>query len=190
MPTFTSTTVHGLSADLYFGTAGTPTAHRTVGDITISVTQEQLPLTANDEGMVNPIQNLRRGEVVTVTAPLGDSTRVETLSGLIYPFASGSTTSGGVPVVGLPKSVPGDDYLSKAQELRLVLRDGSSTWVFPSGVITELAELALSEENQNVYAATFTCYNATLTLSGGLSGTVSPFFILSGSHPTGTFQAS
>ena len=79
----------------------------------------------------------------------------------------------------LPKSQPGDDYLSKAQELRVVARDGSATWIFGAAVCTELDDLTLSEENQNIWGATFRCFNTTV------SGVETPYRVISGAVITG-----
>lgn len=179
MPVFATNTVHGLSADVYFNVSGaTPNALRVFGEITVAHTIEKLDLTANDEGNVNPVATLRRGDVTLVTVPLSDTSGLPTLSGVVFPFASGVAGVSGTEVV-LPKAVPGDNYLNKAKELRLVLRDGSATWIFGKAVVTEVAELALSEEAQTVYAATFTCYRL-LT-----SGIETPFKIISGSVVSG-----
>lgn len=174
MPTFATDTVHGLSADVYYDSV----AVRTAGDVTISITPEVLELTANDEGMFNPVNVLRRGETVTVGVPLSDVTGLTTISGIALPFSSNVTGASGVEVL-LPKSVPGDDYLSKAKELRLVARDGSATFIFPLAVVAELDDLALSEENQAVWGATFRCFNSTV------SGVETPLRVISGSVITG-----
>lgn len=182
MPTFPSDTVHGLSADVYYNF----TAIRVFGDISVTVANTTLPLTANDEGNINPVNVLRRGDVSTVTVPIAETQNLATLSGVVFPFASsvlslgaGSGLSGasGQSEVLLPKAQPGDDFLAKAQELRLVLRDGSATWVFPQAVATELGELTLSEENQQVFPTTFTCFRSTF------SGVETPYRIISGSFP-------
>lgn len=175
---FASDTVHGLSADVYFD----GTQQRVFGDVVISVAKETLPLTANDEGNVNPVDVLRRGENVTVTVPFSDVSSKAVLSGIVFPFASGITgtgpTSGQTDVV-LPKAQPGDSFRSIAKELRLVLRDGSATWIFPLAAATEVADLTLSEENQAVYAVTFATYRTTI------SGVETPFRIVSGSVVSG-----
>ena len=174
MPSFATDTVHGLSADVYYDSV----AVRSQGDVTISVAPEVLELTANDEGGFNPVNILRRGESITVGIPLADVTGLSTISGIILPFSSTVSGASGTEVL-LPKSVPGDDYLSKAKELRLVARDGSATFIFPKAVVTELDDLALSEENQNVWGATFRCFNSTV------SGVETPVRVLSGSVVTG-----
>jgi len=174
MPTFNPDTVHGLSADVYFDSV----AVRTAGDVTISVTPEVLELTANDEGMFNPVNVLRRGETVTVGVPLADVTGLGTISGITLPFSSTVSGASGVEVL-LPKSQPGDDYLSKAKELRVVARDGSATFIFPKAVVSELDDLALSEENQAIWGATFRCFNSTV------SGVETPMRVISGSVITG-----
>lgn len=174
MPTFNSDTVHGLSADVYYNSV----AVRTAGDITITISPEVLELTANDEGMFNPVNAMRRGETVTVGVPISDATGLATVSAITLPFSSTVTGASGVEVL-LPKSVPGDDYLSKTQELRVVARDGSATWIFGAAVVTELDDLTLSEENQNVWGATFRCFNTTV------SGVETPYRVISGSVITG-----
>jgi hypothetical protein len=174
MPSFANDTVHGLSADVYYDSV----AVRTQGDVTISLAPEVLELTANDEGGFNPVNILRRGESVTVGVPIADATGLATVSGIVLPFSSTVSGASGVEVL-LPKSVPGDDYLSKAKELRLVARDGSATFIFPKAVCTELDDLALSEENQTVWGATFRCFNDTV------SGVETPLRVLSGSVVTG-----
>jgi hypothetical protein len=176
MPTFPSNTVHGLSADVYFKGV----AVRVLGDVTINIEPEVLELTANDEGAFNPVDVFRRGDSVTVGIPVADTMGLDTLSGVLLPFGTLTVISGAVSGIALPKPVPGQSLLSKAGELRLVARDGSATWVFPSGVCFALEELAMSEENQQVWAATFRCFNATI--SGGV---VTPFYVLSGSYTTG-----
>lgn len=171
---FASDTVHGLSADVYFG----GTALRVFGEITVSVTPSTLPLTANDEGAFNPVAILRRGETVTVGVPVADTQGLATISGVVLPFSSTISGASGIEVV-LPKAVPGDNYLDKAAELRLVLRDGSTTWIFPSAVAVELDDLSLSEEAQQVWVATFQAFNTTV------SGVETPYRVVSGSHVTG-----
>lgn len=171
---FATTTVHGLSADVYYNSV----AVRTAGDITITITPEILDLTANDEGMFNPVNSMRRGETVTVGIPVSDSTGLATVSAIMQPFSSTVSGDSGIEVL-LPKSVPGDDYLSKAKELRVVARDGSATWIFPKAVATELDDLTLSEENQNIWQATFRCFNSTV------SGVETPYRVISGSVVTG-----
>jgi len=176
MPTFASNTVHGLSADVYFKSIPV----RVFGDVTITVEPAVLELTANDEGAFNPVEVFRRGDSVTVGIPVADTLGLATLSGVLMPFASLSVISGAVSGIVLPKPTPGQSFLGKAGELRLVCRDGSATWVFPSGVCFALEELAMSEENQMIWGATFRCFNATI--SGGV---VTPFYVLSGSVVTG-----
>ncbi len=174
MPSFQSDTVHGLSADVYYNSVPL----RVFGDITFAVTQETLPLTANDEGNVNPVDVLRRGDVTTITVPVSNTTGLSVISGVLLPFASTVVGASGAEVM-LPKAQPGDSFLDKAQELRLVLRDGSATIIAPVSVVTELAELTLSEENQQAWAATFTCYRSLV------SGVETPWRIISGSVVTG-----
>lgn len=174
MPTFATDTVHGLSADVYYDSV----AVRTHGDITLSINPEALELTANDEGGFNPVNVLRRGETVTVGVPIADVTGLATVSGILLPFSSTVSGASGTEVL-LPKSVPGDDYLSKAKELRLVLRDGSATFIFPKAVCTNLDDLNLSEGNQAVWGATFRCFNDTV------SGVSTPLRVLSGQVVTG-----
>jgi hypothetical protein len=174
MPSFNTNTVHGLSADVYYDSV----AVRTAGDVTLSISPEVLELTANDEGMFNPVNVMRRGETVTVGVPLADATGLGTISGIVLPFASTVSGASGIEVL-LPKSVPGDDYLSKAKELRLVARDGSATFIFPKAVVTELDDLTLSEEGQVIWGATFRCFNSTV------SGVETPVRVLSGSVITG-----
>lgn len=177
MPTFNSDTVHGLSADVYYGGV----ARRTWGDVVWSTELNTLELTANDKGAVEPVQVLRRGDVTRVTVPLTDTGGIGTLSGVVLPFASGITAGPASGAIVLPVSVPGDDYLSQAAELRLVARDGSFTLVAPSAVVVEIDDLALSEENQSVLAVTFQLFRATI------SGQSSPYLIISGSHPATDF---
>lgn len=171
---FASDTVHGLSADVYYNSV----ALRVFGDITFAVSQEVLNLTANDEGNVNPVDVLRRGDVTTIAVPVSDTTGLATISGVLLPFATSVSGASGVEVM-LPKAVPGDSFLDKAKELRLVLRDGSATIIAPKAVAVELAELTLSEENQQVWVATFTCYRTTV------SGVETPWRIISGAVVTG-----
>jgi hypothetical protein len=174
MPTFATDTVHGLSADVYYNSV----AVRVFGNIVLSVANQILDLTANDEGNVNPVNALRRGDTVQVTVPIADAAGLGTISGIVLPFASTVSGDSGVEVL-LPKAVPGDDFLSKAQELRLVLRDGTATWIFPAAVVTEVQDLTLSEENQMVQGAVFTCYRSTV------SGVETPLRVISGSVVTG-----
>jgi hypothetical protein len=100
------------------------------------------------------------------------------ISGIVHPFSSTVSGVSGTEVL-LPKAAPGDGYLAKALELRLVTRDGSATWIFPKAVVTAIVDLTLSEENQMVQGVTFTCFRTTI------SGVESPFKIISGSVPTG-----
>lgn len=171
---FASDTVHGLSADVYFG----GTQLRVLGEVTIGIAPETLDLTANDEGAFNPINTLRRGEAVTVGMALTDTQGLATISGVILPFSSNVSGASGIEVL-LPKSQPGDDYLSKAAELRLVTRDGTATWIFPSAVVTAPEELAMAEDSQQAWSVSFRCYNATV------SGVETPLRVISGSVVTG-----
>jgi hypothetical protein len=171
---FASDTVHGLSADVYYNAV----QQRVFGDIVISSTIESLPLTANDEGNVNPVDVLRRGENVMVTVPFADASSIAAISGVYQPFSLARATTSGTEVV-LPKAAAGDSFVDEAQELRLVLRDGSATWIFPAAVATDVADLTLSEENQMVQAITFQCFRSTV------SGIETPFRILSGAVITG-----
>ena len=175
MPTYASDTVHGLSADVYFNAI----ARRTFGDVVWSMEPNTLPLTANDQGAVEPVQVLRRGDVTRVTVPLSDTTGIPTLSGVVLPFASGIAAGPASGGLVLPVAVPGDDYLSKAQELRIVARDGSFTMIAPSAAAIEIEDLALSEENQSVFAVTFQLFRTLI------SGQSTPYLLMSGSHPTG-----
>lgn len=182
MPTFSSDTVHGLSADVYFGTGPTPTAVRTFGDVVWSTELNTLPLTANDQGAIEPVKVLRRGDVTRITVPVSDTTGLATISGVWNHFASGVAASGqSTSGLVLPVAVPGDDYLDKAQELRVVARDGSFTLIAPKAAVVEIADLSLSEENQSVIAATFQCFRTTI------SGVESPYLLVSGSHATTDF---
>lgn len=171
---FTSDQVKGLSADVYFEGA----AVRIFGDVTLAIAPEVLNLTANDEGGFNPVRALRRGESVTVGVPIADTTGLATVSGIVLPFSSNVSGDSGIEVL-LPKSQPGDDYLDQAGELRLVTRDGSATFIFPKAVVTAIDDLALSEENQQVWGVTFQCFNDTV------SGVETPLRVLSGSVVTG-----
>jgi hypothetical protein len=173
LPTFNDDTVHGLTADVYFN----DTPVRTVGEQTLNITQERLPLTANDEGMVNPVADLRRGDMTTITVGVADAYGLATLSGVILGFASGVTSGPTSGAIVLPKAAPGDNFLNIAGELRLVMRDGSSTWVFEQAAAVEIGELTLSEEEQTVWPVTFQAYRFTH------SGVETPFYVLSGSHP-------
>lgn len=174
MPSFSSDTVHGLSADVYYNSVPL----RVFGDVVFSVTKETLDLTANDEGNINPVDVLRRGDVTTITVPVSDTTGLPTISGVLFPFATSVTGASGDEVL-LPKAAPGDSFLAQAQELRLVLRDGSATIIAPKAAATALADLSLSEENQQAWAATFSCFRTTV------SGVETPWRILSGSVITG-----
>lgn len=171
---FASSTVHGLSADVYFKSAQV----RIFGEITLAISPEVLDLTANDEGGFNPIRALRRGESVQVGIPIADTTGLATVSGIVLPFASNVSGVSGIEVL-LPKSQPGDDYLDKAGELRLVTRDGSATFIFPKAVVTEIDDLGMSEDAQQVWGVTFRCFNSTV------SGVETPLRVLSGSVVTG-----
>ena len=174
MPDFQSDTVHGLSADVYYN----GTALRVFGDIQFSVTKEVLELHANDEGNVNPVDVLRRGDVTTITVPVSDTFGLPTLSGVLFPFATSVMGASGAEVL-LPKAAPGDSFLAQAKELRLVLRDGSATIIAPKAAPVALADVSLAEENQQAWAATFTCFRSTV------SGVETPWRILSGSVVTG-----
>lgn len=174
MVAFPTDTVHGLSADVYWK----GTAQRVFGDILLSLPQEILELTANDEGNTNPVDVLRRGDRVLITVPYSDSSGLATVSGTILPFSTSVSGASGVEVL-LPKSAPGDSFLDQAGELRLVLRDGSATWIFPKAAPTELQDMTLSEENQTVWATTYTAYRTTV------SGVETPFRLISGSVITG-----
>jgi hypothetical protein len=171
---FASDTVHGLSADVYYNSV----QERVFGDVIISTALETLPLTANDEGNVNPVEVLRRGETVLVTVPFSDAFGLALISGVVQPFSTTVSGVSGVEVL-LPKAAPGDSFVTEAKELRLVARDGSVTWIFPSAAVTEIADLTLSEESQVVQAVTFTCFRSTV------SGVETPFRIISGSIITG-----
>lgn len=174
MPTFASDTVHGLSADVYYKGS----AVRVFGNIQFQVSEESLALTANDEGNVNPVEVLRRGDVTTITVPVSDTTGLVTLSGVTFPFATSVAGASGTEIV-LPKAVPGDSYLDQAGELRLVLRDGSATIIAAKAVVTEREALELAEDAQQVFACTFTCFRDTF------SGQETPWRVVSGSHVTG-----
>ncbi len=175
---FASDTVHGLSADIYFNAV----QRRVFGDVVWSTSPNVLELTANDKGAIEPVQVLRRGDVTRITVPLSDTTGLDTASGVWLPFASGVAVSGqATSGLVLEVAQPGDDYLSKAQELRMVARDGSITLIAPSAVVIELEDISLSEENQSVVAATFQLFRSTI------SGVESPYLLVSGSHPTTDF---
>lgn len=174
MPSFASDTVHGLSADVYYNSV----ALRVFGDIEFAVSQETLQLTANDEGNVNPVDELRRGDVTTITVPISDTFGLPTLSGVTFPFATSVTGDSGAEVL-LPKAAPGDSFLAKAKELRLVLRDGSATIICAKAAPVALESVTLAEESQQAWALTFTCYRTTV------SGVETPWRILSGSVVTG-----
>lgn len=171
---FASDTVHGLSADVYFQSSQL----RVFGEIVLAITPEVLDLTANDEGNFNPVATLRRGESAVVTVPLSDTTGLATVSGTILPFSTNVSGASGIEV-HLPKSQPGDNYRDQAGELRLVLRDGSATFIFPSAVVTTLEDLSLAEDAQQAWAVGFRCYNATV------SGSEILFRVISGSVVTG-----
>lgn len=178
---FATDTVHGLSADVYFGT--TPLVPsgaqlRVFGDVLISTTVVSLDLTANDEGNVNPVAVLRRGDTHRITVPVSDASKLAILSGVVFPFATSVSGISGTEVI-LPKAQPGDNFLNKAKQLRLVLRDGSATFIYPKAVVTEVQDLTLSEENQMAYAVTFTAFRTTI------SGVETPFKIISGSVVSG-----
>jgi hypothetical protein len=174
MPSFATDTVHGLSADVYFNSI----AQRVFGDIVWSTTLEILDLTANDEGNVNPVDTLRRGDVTRITVPLSDSTGLGTLSGTIYPFATSTAGVSGT-VVLLPKAAVGDSYLTVAKELRLVARDGSFTLIAAAASVVEVGDVVLSEENQMVSPVTFQLFRTTI------SGVETPYRIYSGAVVTG-----
>lgn len=174
---FASDTVHGLSADVYFN----GTQLRVFGDVVWSTQPTILELTANDLGAIEPVQVLRRGDVTRFTVPLADVTGIGTVTGAWLPFASGVTASGAVPGFVLPVAAPGDDYLALAKELRVVMRDGSATIIAPSAVVIAVEDVTLSEENQNVVAATFQLFRSTI------SGQSAPYLFVSGSHPTTDF---
>lgn len=171
---FASDTVHGLSADVYYNSV----QRRVFGDVIVSIGQEILDLTANDEGNVEPVDVLRRGDRVRVTVPLADATGLATVSGVVLPFSSTVSGDSGIEVL-LPKAAPGDSFLDEALELRLVARDGSATFIFPKAVVTEVADLTLSEENQMVQGVTFTCFRDTV------SGVETPVRMISGAVVTG-----
>jgi hypothetical protein len=171
---FATDTVHGLSADVYFG----GTQVRVFGDVVWSTTLENLDLTANDEGNVNPVDTLRRGDTTMFTIPVSDSTGLPTLSGVIYPFATSQDGVSGT-VVLLPKAVPGDSFRANAKELRIVARDGSMTLIAEKAAPVELGDVVLSEENQMVTPVTFQLYRTTI------SGVETPYRIYSGSVVSG-----
>jgi hypothetical protein len=174
VPAFASTTVHGLSCDVYYNSV----AVRVFGDVVIGQAIESLPLTANDEGNLNPVDTLRRGETVTVTVPIADATGLATISGVYQPFSTTISHASGSSLV-LPKAQPGDSFLDVAKELRLVLRDGSATYIFPKAAPTAIQDLTMSEENQMVQGVVFSCYRSTI------SGVETPYRIYSGSVVTG-----
>jgi len=182
MPTFATTTVHGLSCDAYFGGV----ALRLFGDVVIAQTNESLPLTANDEGNVNPVAVLRRGDLHQITLPLADAVGPYTVSGVVNPFASGvvsvSGTTSGQTMILLPKARPGDNYLNVTHELRLVLRDGSRTIIYPAAACIEIDDLTLSEENQMVQGATFQAFRVLV------SGVETPYVSVSGSIVSGGYS--
>ena len=171
---FATDTVHGLSADVYFDSV----QRRVFGDVVWSTTLEVLDLTANDEGSINPVDTLRRGDVTMITVPLSDSLGLPTLSGVIYPFATSTAGVSGT-VVLLPKAAPGDSYLTTAKELRLVSRDGKFTLIAPKAAPVQVGDVVMSEENQMVSPVTFQLYRTTI------SGVESPYKLYSGSVITG-----
>jgi hypothetical protein len=118
--------------------------------------------------------------------PVADATGLFTTSAVVNPFASGvvsaSGTTSGLTMVLLPKAVPGDNYLAKAGELRLVLRDGSQTRIYPKACVTEIVDLTLSEENQMVQGAVFQAYRVLV------SGVETPFVAVSGSIISGGYS--
>lgn len=174
MPTFGTDTVHGLSADVYYDSV----ARRVFGDVVWSTQLENLPLTANDEGNVNPVDVLRRGDTTRFTVPLADFTGLATLSGVVLPFATSQAGISGT-VVLLPKAVPGDSFLDKAKELRIVARDSSMTLIADKAVVVEIGDAVMSEENQGVFPVTFQLFRTTV------SGVETPYRIYSGSVVTG-----
>jgi hypothetical protein len=151
---------------------------RVFGDVVWSTTQEILDLTANDEGNVNPVDTLRRGDTTRFTVPLSDATGLATISGVSFPFATSTAGVSGT-VVLLPKAAAGDSFLDQAQELRLVARDGSFTLIAPKAVVVEVGDVVMSEENQMVAPVTFQAYRTTI------SGVESPWKIYSGIVVTG-----
>lgn len=171
---FGTDTVHGLSADVYFDSNPV----RVMGDVVVSLGQEILDLTANDEGQVEPVDTLRRGDRMRVTVPISDALGLATVSGVVLPFATAINGASGVEVL-FPKAVPGDSFLDKAKELRLVTRNGAATYIFPKAVAVEVADLTLSETAQAVQAVTFACFRDTV------SGIETPVRMLSGSVVTG-----
>ena len=175
---FDTNTVHGLSADVYFKSV----QRRVFGDVVWSTDKNILELTANDQGAIEPVTVLRRGDVTRITVPLSDTGGMATLSGVVFPFASGVEVSGATPNgFVLPVASPGDNYLDQAGELRIVARDGSFTLIAPIAVVVEVEDIALSEENQSVVAATFQLFRSTI------SGVESPYLVISGSQPTAVF---
>jgi len=182
MPTFATTTVHGLSCDAYFDGI----AVRLFGDVVVAQTNEILELTANDEGNVNPVNVLRRGDKHQITLPVADATGQFTISGVINPFAttvtSVSGTTSGQDMILLPKAQPGDNYLNEAKELRLVLRDGSRTIIYPQACCVELEDLTLAEDKQMVQGAVFQAYRVLV------SGVETPFVSVSGSVVSGGYS--
>lgn len=174
---FASDTVHGLSADVYYK----GTQQRVFGDIAWSTNLNTLELTANDRGAIEPINVLRRGDVTQITVPLSDTGGISTLRDVVHAFASGVTASGSVSGMVLPEAQPGDDYLDKAGELRVVARDGSFTLIAPKAVVVSIDDITLSEESQSAVAATFQLFRTTI------SGQESPYLLVSGSHATTDF---
>ncbi len=171
---FATDTVHGLSADVYFDSV----QRRVFGDVVWSTELAILDLTANDEGNVNPVDTLRRGDITRVTVPLSDALGLPTLSGVVFPFATSLTGASGVEV-HLPKAAPGDSYLTQAKELRLVSRDGSFTLIAAKAAPVELGDIVMSEENQMVAPVTFQLYRTTV------SGVETPYVLISGAVITG-----
>lgn len=171
---FATDTVHGLSADVYV--AGVQ--QRIFGDVVIAVSQEVLDLTANDEGNLNPVDALFRGQNIQVTVPYADTQGLPTISGVTFPFATSVDSASGAMVL-FPKPAAGDSLLDQAAELRLVARDGSATWIFASAAPAEYGDLVMSEENQQVLPVTYRCFRTTI------SGVETPVQILSGSVITG-----
>lgn len=178
---FNPDTVHGLSADVYFGPSGSLVQQRVFGDVVWSTELNILELTANDLGAIEPVTVLRRGDVTRVTVPLSDTLGLPTLSGTIHAFASGLTASGGTNAMVLPVASPGDNYLDQAKQLRIVARDGTLTMICPKAVVVAIEDLTMSEENQQAVAATFQLFRTTI------SGQSSPYLLVSGSHPSTPF---
>lgn len=171
---FATDTVHGLSADVYYNSVQV----RVFGDVVWSTTLENLDLTANDEGNVNPVDTLRRGDTTMFTIPVADSTGLPTISGVIYPFATSQAGVSGT-VVLLPKAAVGDSFLTEAKELRIVARDNSMTLIAAKAAPVEIGDVVMSEENQMVTPVTFQLYRTTI------SGVETPYRIYSGAVVTG-----